>query len=265
MNDNTIIGLAVLTAVVVASLVLIIRRRGRTHVRKPIAPTGRTGSGDPFGDIARAYAEFVRVEKAHTEALFADVAKSNKNPDVRKAALVDVSDAAVLSDIAKNDESAEVREAAAARLSFLSHAAGGGQQLAGQVPQAESAPETYEVGPLSDGAVCSDPECPCAEVSVPRGGGYLYTSRETVAFRKTRRSLVEVQEALASFGKLLSQGRAAEAGAIEAVFRAKKHNGILMCETGARRRGVDLSVAASDAKMLWDSGRAPLRETPLAR
>jgi hypothetical protein len=39
---------------------------------------------------------------------------------------------------------------------------------------------------------------------------------------------------------------------------------ILMCELGAKKRGINLEVAAADAKYWWETGLAPLRPTPLA-
>lgn len=39
---------------------------------------------------------------------------------------------------------------------------------------------------------------------------------------------------------------------------------ILVCEQGARARGLDLEVAAADAKYWWETGLAPLRATPLS-
>jgi len=40
---------------------------------------------------------------------------------------------------------------------------------------------------------------------------------------------------------------------------------ILMCEQGAKLRGLDLEVAAADAKYWWETGLVPLRVTPIAR
>jgi len=39
---------------------------------------------------------------------------------------------------------------------------------------------------------------------------------------------------------------------------------ILACVVGARKRGINLSVAAKDAKLWWETGRVPLRPTPKA-
>ncbi len=39
---------------------------------------------------------------------------------------------------------------------------------------------------------------------------------------------------------------------------------ILVCEQGAKLRGIDLKVAADDAKRWWETGKAPLRPTPMA-
>jgi len=40
---------------------------------------------------------------------------------------------------------------------------------------------------------------------------------------------------------------------------------ILVCEEGAKLRGLDLEVAAADAKYWWETGLAPLRATPLSK
>jgi hypothetical protein len=37
-----------------------------------------------------------------------------------------------------------------------------------------------------------------------------------------------------------------------------------MCEMGAKKRGLDLAVAAADAKYWWETGLVPLRATPKA-
>jgi len=38
---------------------------------------------------------------------------------------------------------------------------------------------------------------------------------------------------------------------------------ILMCEQGAKLRGINLDTAATDAKHWWETGLVPLRPTPL--
>jgi hypothetical protein len=39
---------------------------------------------------------------------------------------------------------------------------------------------------------------------------------------------------------------------------------ILVCETGAKKRNLDLRVAAADAKHWWATGQVPFRPTPKA-
>ncbi|MGD1995146.1 MAG: hypothetical protein PVH62_00080 [Anaerolineae bacterium] len=39
---------------------------------------------------------------------------------------------------------------------------------------------------------------------------------------------------------------------------------VLVCEQGAKLRGIDLKVAAEDSKRWWETGRVPLRPTPMA-
>jgi len=38
-----------------------------------------------------------------------------------------------------------------------------------------------------------------------------------------------------------------------------------MCEQGAKKRGLDLAMAAADAEYWWKTGLVPLRESPLAK
>ena len=96
--------------------------------------------------------------------------------------------------------------------------------------------------PLGDG-VCSDDSCPCSEVSIRRGTGYLYISQEFIDFHHN----TALRSALRESGAIV-MGLAP----------------ILVCEQGAKLRGLDLEVAAADAKHWWKTGLAPLRVTPTA-
>lgn len=95
---------------------------------------------------------------------------------------------------------------------------------------------TYEKvpGPSGDGA-CSDRACPCPGTRIPRGTGYLYISEGWLLRKEGRSRPLAGQEDLGP---------------------------ILMCEQGARRRNLDLAVAAADARHWWKTGLAPLRGTP---
>ena len=89
--------------------------------------------------------------------------------------------------------------------------------------------------------LCSDRQCPCPEVQIPKGTGYLYISPEAVEFM-----------------------RALKAGLIgDFVFGGPMP--VLVCEQGAKLRGIDLTVAAADARRWWKTGKAPLRPTPRKR
>ncbi len=106
----------------------------------------------------------------------------------------------------------------------------------------------------ADYAVCSDNECPCNETRIKRGEGYMYISQAAVDFRKDARTVQEVEVLLSAMPEMLQ----------EALFRDKNNvTATLMCEVGARRRGLDLKVAAEDAKHWWKTGLVPLRATPL--
>jgi uncharacterized tellurite resistance protein B-like protein len=119
----------------------------------------------------------------------------------------------------------------------------------------------YFESPVSAGdGRCSDDGCPCGEfgVIIPRGLGYIYISSEAVKFRSD----------CLSWGKFLAKmERLGEkfGGKVQFIIHDKSViNAILVCEKGARRRNLNLSVAAADAKYWWETGKVPLRATPLA-
>lgn len=118
--------------------------------------------------------------------------------------------------------------------------------------------EHFEVPrPPGDG-FCSDSECPCGwpGAEIPRGSGYLYISQEVVDFRRDARTVQDVQRKVQRMQQdldsiiILGQGVASP---------------ILVCEQSAKLRGLDLEVAAADAKYWWETGLAPLRATPLSK
>lgn len=106
-------------------------------------------------------------------------------------------------------------------------------------------------------ALCSDDNCPCGfpGAQIPRGTGYLFISQEVVDFRSDCPTEAEAQAKI--------QRMAAQLGAM-IVAGSGVFAPILMCEQGARKRGLDLEVAAADAKPWWNTGQVPLRPTPLA-
>ena len=89
-------------------------------------------------------------------------------------------------------------------------------------------------------AVCSDKGCPCPETPIPEGSGYLYISQEAVV----RMKAIKGGTARGALGVGLMP--------------------LLVCGQGARLRGIDLKVAADDARQWWESGKVPLRATPMA-
>lgn len=137
-------------------------------------------------------------------------------------------------------------------------AAAAPKPAAAPAPAPRSTPvEQYEYmevnRPAGDG-LCSDDSCPCGYpgATIPRGGGYLYISQEVVDFRKDCKSIATAQARVQSmFGGM-------------ALFGPGVLAPILMCEQGARKRGIDLQVAADDARHWWQTGMAPLRPTPRA-
>jgi hypothetical protein len=117
----------------------------------------------------------------------------------------------------------------------------------------------FELGhPIGD-AFCSDRGCPCPEVRIPRGSGYMYISQEVVDFRHDARSEEDAARKIARIEQQLEQ----QTGAI-AMLSPGVAVPVLVCEQGARLRGLDLEVAAADARNWWETGLVPLRATPLA-
>ncbi len=119
--------------------------------------------------------------------------------------------------------------------------------------------EYFEVPRISGDAVCSDNQCPCPEVKIPRGTGYLYVSPELVKkrtpFPKYGAAKADLEQERVKLERLLGH----------AVFMdTKELNPILMCEQGAQLRNLDLDIAAADATYWWETGLIPLRSTPSA-
>lgn len=114
-------------------------------------------------------------------------------------------------------------------------------------------PNYFETGPPPPGeGLCSDDSCPCPNTVIPHGQGYLYISEDLVRFRRDARTLAE------AIRKVTQE----EETGIDILRETVTPT--LMCEQGARLRGLDLEVAAADARRWWDTAEAPLRPTPLA-
>jgi len=108
---------------------------------------------------------------------------------------------------------------------------------------------------------CSDDKCPCPPPGtlIPRGAGYLYISRQVVEFHRDARTLAAHR---AKVDRIASQYAAR--GVDRVWVSPGVFNPILMCEQGARRRGLDMEIAAADARYWWETGLVPLRPTPRA-
>lgn len=111
--------------------------------------------------------------------------------------------------------------------------------------------------PSGDGT-CSDDSCPCGYpgANILRGSGYLYISKELVELRRDALSIAAIQKKVQ---RMQQEMGATTMMAVSGVFMP-----ILMCELGAKKRGIDLAVAAADAKHWWKTGLAPLRPTRMA-
>ena len=111
--------------------------------------------------------------------------------------------------------------------------------------------------PVGNG-LCSDNACPCPEVVIPRGTGYLFIEKSLVDFRRQYPTLESARKAMQQSSE---QMRASFGGMFKGFYRLGP---ILVCKQGAKLRGLDLEIAATDAKHWWETGQVPLRVTPLA-
>ncbi|MBI9018330.1 MAG: hypothetical protein JEZ07_13840, partial [Phycisphaerae bacterium] len=117
----------------------------------------------------------------------------------------------------------------------------------------------FETDPVpSNFGLCSDDLCPCPEVSIPRGTGYLYIDKETVDFRRQYPKIKDAEIAIKI--ELMKNQLAMKFDRV--IFQVPTAK--LVCEQGAKLRNLDLQVAGEDARHWWKTGLAPLRATPLA-
>ena len=92
--------------------------------------------------------------------------------------------------------------------------------------------EHFSYASPSGTATCEDEECSCSKEPLEPGSGYLYINNQVVLQRKN--------------------GTASEAAAAP----------MLLCREAARRRDLDLEVAAQDAAHWWETGSVVLRASP---
>jgi len=116
--------------------------------------------------------------------------------------------------------------------------------------------EYFECDVPSGDGLCSDNACPCPEVAIPRGTGYLYVEKSLVDFRRQCPTLDSARKAMQEKHE---QASAQLNAPVSGFYRLGP---ILVCEQGAERRNLDMEVAAADAKKWWQTGQVPLRETP---
>jgi len=121
--------------------------------------------------------------------------------------------------------------------------------------------EYFECDVPSDDGLCSDNACPCPEVVIPRGTGYLYIEQSLVNFRRQYPTLVSARRAMQQTQEQMHADAASSGGTFTGFYRLGP---ILVCEQGAKLRNLDLRVAAADAKCWWQTGRVPLRATPIS-
>ncbi|WP_194818622.1 hypothetical protein [Nocardia sp. XZ_19_385] len=84
----------------------------------------------------------------------------------------------------------------------------------------------------------------------------MYVDKAVVEFRRDARTTSEAAQKAARI-------REQRDGLV--AFGQDVTTPTLMCEQGARQRGLDLAVAAADAAHWWETGSVPLRATPSAR
>ena len=103
--------------------------------------------------------------------------------------------------------------------------------------------------------ICSDNECPCTDQRqlVIGNNAYLFVSPEVVSFRRDCVSLLELEMKVSGLSSPMEM--------LAAVSHSMPK---YLCETGARRRSLDLAVALADGQEAAKTGFVPLRPTPQA-
>jgi len=110
--------------------------------------------------------------------------------------------------------------------------------------------------PPGDGR-CSDNNCPCPEVRIPRGEGYLYISKEIVELRSKHRD----EKSADLYMRMKLAAKQVMLGQEMPQFYSI--GPILVCEKGAKLRNLNLKVASADDKYWWETGKVPFRPTPI--
>lgn len=119
---------------------------------------------------------------------------------------------------------------------------------------AEQSLECFESPVRATDGYCSDPQCPCTEVKIPRGTGYLYIAPKLVEYRRNFRTLHDLEREIERMEQTTNY---------LVMLDPYLVSPILVCEQGARRRALNLEIAAADARRWWESGLVPLRPTPI--
>lgn len=101
---------------------------------------------------------------------------------------------------------------------------------------------------------CADDDCACGRGKISWGSGFLYVSPEIAVFRRIFRSQRSAEQemhrrVLEKYGRPVSYHC--------------KIGPQLFCKRAARKLNLDLDLASMDAKHWWETGKAPLRATPL--
>jgi len=104
---------------------------------------------------------------------------------------------------------------------------------------------------------CSDNLCPCNDTILQRGKGYLFVSEQAAEFRKDARTLKKAEKKIAKMQK------SNPSLILDMLMDRSCVNGILICRKAAKLRGINLEVAAADACYYWETGKIPIRPTPL--
>jgi Tfp pilus assembly protein PilF len=119
----------------------------------------------------------------------------------------------------------------------------------------------FEVERPDGDGVCSDDQCPCGYPGekIARGAGFLFITPDVVEFHNDARSVIEAQKKVHNMNVSKQQGNFSA----DTLTGPILINPILLCSRGALNRGLDLGVAAADAKHWWQTGLAPLRPTPV--
>lgn len=111
---------------------------------------------------------------------------------------------------------------------------------------------------------CGSATCICAGCELPEDKGYLYISQKVVDRRVSKRR-TRHEQSLPDYMKGVHRAIAVDVGIADAPVEVNERNDlpVKLCEDAANALDLNLTIAGRDLREWWQTGRVPLRATPM--